>query len=119
MKMYKYFDFRDFDNCTPKCNINQMNEDFMIKLDCAREIAGIPFVLNSAYRTVEWEKAKGRSGTSSHTIGCAADIKCNNSSDRLKIVSALIEIGFKRIGIYNSFIHVDNDPYKTDCIFLG
>lgn len=116
---YKYFDWRDFERCTPRCDERQMNSLFMHMLDRARQKSGIPFILNSAYRTVAWEKAMGRDGSSSHTKGVAVDIKCNNSSDRLKIVSALLNVGFKRIGIYDTFIHVDNDKDKIDCIFLG
>lgn len=116
---YKYFSWIDFEGCTPRCDERQMNPLFMHMLDEARHKAGIPFILNSAYRTVKWEKAMRREGTSSHTKGVAVDIRCNNSSDRLKIVSALLEVGFRRIGIYNTFIHVDDDEDKIGCIFLG
>ena len=116
---YKYFDWRDFERCTPRCNERQMDSLFMHKLDRAREKAGVPFILNSAYRSVKWEKALGRNGTSSHTKGVAVDIRCVTSSDRLKMISALLEVGFTRIGIYNTFIHVDNDKEKISCIFLG
>ena len=116
---YRYFDWRDFQKCTPRCQEEQMDEVFMRMLDKARHIAGIPFILNSAYRNVEWEKAKGRTGTSSHTKGIAVDIACDCSYNRLIIISALLKVGFKRIGIYDTFIHVDNDDKKTQCIWLG
>lgn len=116
---YEYFDWRDFERCTPRCSEETMNEKFMRMLDRARRNAGIPFVLNSAFRSVVWEKAMGRSGTSSHTLGKAVDIRCSNSYERLLIVKALLEVGFKRIGIYETFIHVDSDDLKADCIFLG
>lgn len=116
---YKYFDWRDFERCTPRCSEEQMDDDFMRMLDKAREKAGIPFELNSAYRNVAWERAKGRSGTSSHTKGLAVDIKCLCSYDRFIIVNSLLKVGFKRIGIYESFIHVDSDESKVDCLFLG
>ena len=116
---YKYFDWRDFERCTPRCDEKQMNTLFMHMLDKARDKAGVPFILNSAYRSVKWEKALGRNGTSSHTKGVAVDIHCYDSSNRLKIVKALLDVGFKRIGIYDTFIHVDNDEEKIDCIFLG
>lgn len=115
---YKYFDWRDFERCTPRCSEDQMDVEFMRMLDEAREIAGIPFILNSAYRNEAWEVAKGRTGTSSHTKGVAVDIKCNCSHDRLIIVRSLLMVGFKRIGIYNRFIHVDNDLTKLQCLFL-
>ena len=116
---YRYFKKKDFLNAVPSCSIDDMNLDFMTKLDCARHIAEIPFIINSAYRNLAWEKANGRTGTSSHTKGVAVDIKCNCSYERLIIVSALLDVGFKRIGIYDSFIHVDSDESKIDCLFLG
>ena len=50
---------------------------------------------------------------SSHMKGMAADIKCNDSAKRSVIVKSLLEVGFTRIGIANSFIHVDNDKEKS------
>ena len=85
----------------------------MTMLDEARDLAGIPFVLNSAYRTIAHEKKQGRAGTSSHTTGCAVDIRCNSDSNRWKIVNALIDVGFKRIGIAKTFVHADNSPTHT------
>lgn len=116
---YRYFCESEFMRAVPSCMLDKMNVGFMNKLDTARHIAGCKFVILSAYRNEAWEKAMGRSGTSSHTKGVAVDIRCMHSSDRLLIVSALLKVGFKRIGIYDSFIHVDEDLSKIDCIFLG
>ena len=90
-----------------------MKQGTMDKLDAARESAGIPFVLNSAYRSTEWEKKQGRDGTSSHTKGMAVDIRCNSNANRMKIVRALIEAGFVRIGIGKTFVHADDDASKS------
>lgn len=116
---YRFFDWRDFERCVPRCSEYQMNDAFMYKLDKARQKAGVPFYLNSAFRTVAWEKAKGRSGTSSHTKGIAVDIECNNDSDRLCIIKGLLYAGFTRLGIYETFIHVDSDETKPNCIWYG
>ncbi len=109
---YRYFSQRDFDNCTPPCSIEDMNEDTLAMLDKARDMAGVPFVINSAYRTVEHELSKGRDGTSSHTTGRAVDIRALNGRQRWLVISALIEAGFTRLGIGKGFIHVDNDSEK-------
>ena len=90
-----------------------MNQDFLLKLDEARELAGIPFKINSAFRTVENELANGRDGTSSHTKGLAVDISATNSGTRFKVMSSLIKVGFIRIGIRHDFIHVDMDHEKS------
>ncbi|NDV46269.1 peptidase M15 [Paludibacter sp. 221] len=109
----KYFKEVEFQQLTPSCSLQDMKQSTMSKLDTAREIAGIPFVLTCAYRSVEWDKSKGRSGTGAHTLGQAVDIRCNSDANRWKIVNALIRAGFKRIGIAKSFIHADDSEQHT------
>lgn len=109
----KHFNESEFRRCTPSCSMQDMQQSTMRQLDLARDIAGIPFVLNSAYRSKAWEVKKGRPGTSSHTKGLAVDIRCNTDSNRYKIVTALLAAGFSRIGIGRTYIHADNDLNKT------
>lgn len=116
--MSKYFSPSEFGKCTPPCEITDMQPDFLALLDRVRESAGIPLVLNSAYRTVPYEKSKGRPGTSSHCLGIAVDIRCNTSANRYKIVRAAIKCGVPRIGIGKTFVHLDTDYNKpTNIIF--
>ena len=91
---------------------NNMNKDFLFVLDEAREFAGIPFVINSAYRSPE-HPLSIKNPSSSHIKGLAVDIKATDSVTRFKIVKALIEVGFTRIGIADTFIHVDLDLDKA------
>lgn len=105
-----YFQEKEFNKCTPSCSLQDMNQDFMKRLDNARRIAKIPFVLSSAYRSKEWENSHGRTGTSSHTEGRAVDILCNAPANRFSIINSLLQAGFSRIGIANSYIHVDDSP---------
>ena len=115
---FMYFKNSEFLNCEPVCTIYDMDDVFMEMLDLARLIAGIPFIINSAFRTVKHERERGRSGLSSHTKGKAIDIHCLESDDRMIIVDALIKAGFKRIGISENFIHVDNDSDKHTAMWL-
>lgn len=105
----KYFKEPEFKRCVPSCSLQDMNQQFMTALDALRAQAGIPLVLNCAYRSVQWDKSKGRSGNSAHTRGKAADIRCNASATRMKIVRAALALGFKRIGIGKDYVHVDMD----------
>lgn len=107
--MYRYFTEKEFNACTPSCSICEMDGDFMEMLDKLRDIAGIPIVINCAYRSKEWDLKKGRSGNSAHTKGKAVDIRCIDSSNRYKILQAAIQLGFRRIGIADTFIHLDMD----------
>ena len=89
-----------------------MNKQFLFVLDEAREFAGIPFVINSAYRSPTHPQSI-KNPTSSHIKGLAVDIKATDSTTRFKIIEALLSVGFTRIGIADTFIHVDLDFDKT------
>ena len=90
----------------------KMDVDFLVKLDKAREFAKVPFVINSAYRSPEHEESI-KNPTSSHIKGLAVDIKATDSRTRYKVLNALMHVGFNRIGIADTFIHVDDDKDKS------
>jgi len=90
----------------------KMDTDFLAKLDKAREFAKVPFVINSAYRSPEHAESI-KNPTSSHIKGLAVDIKATDSRTRYKVLNALIHVGFNRIGIADTFIHVDDDKDKS------
>lgn len=85
-----------------------MNESFLMRLDEARECAGIPFIINSAYRSPS-HPLSIKNPTSSHIKGLAVDISATSSRQRGLILDALRAVGFDRIGIAKTFIHVDMD----------
>ena len=114
----KYFKLSEFDSPDLKGSGKNMCSEFLQKIDKAREIAGIPFKINSGYRTLEHNRSLNSKDTSSHIKGCASDIHCNNSVNRSIIVSALIKAGFRRLGIANTFVHVDCDNEKPNAIWL-
>lgn len=111
-----YFQPSEFVRCKPSCSIEQMDGAFLRLLNAAREVAGVPFVLLSAYRSSEWDKMKGRSGTGMHTQGRAVDIKCVDGVSRYLIVRACLQFGLS-VGIYSNFLHIDYRPNKV--IFYG
>ncbi len=114
-----FFKPEEFRRCTPPCEVNDMDSLFLEQLDKARQIAGVPFILNSAYRSRDWELSHGRSGTSSHCDGTAVDIRCTDIYQRMRIVRALLKAGFDRIGIASTYIHVDSSLFRADnCIWL-
>ena len=90
----------------------KMDEDFLAKLDDAREFAGFPFFINSAYRSPDHPESI-KNPTSSHIKGLAVDIRASDSKTRYLIIDALMHVGFNRIGIADTFIHVDDDRNKA------
>ena len=109
----KYFELNDFDSPDEPNSGVYMDRNFLDMLDKAREYAGVAFVINSGYRSKAHNKKVGGVKNSSHRKGCAADIAVISSRRRYKILEGLQKAGFNRIGIGNSFIHVDNDPDKA------
>ena len=115
----KYFKLSEFDSPDEIGSGKKMDKDFLLKLDQARDIAGIPFKINSGYRTQEWNmKVGGRFG-SSHKKGLAADISYNGSRERYLILSSLMQVGITRFGIAKRYLHTDFEKAKDqDVIWL-
>lgn len=113
---YLHFSAVEFEKCVPRCKFYDMDAAFMKKLERCREIAAVPFYLNSAFRSGAWEISHGRNGNSMHTLGRAVDIRCSSNQDRLKIIKAALEVGFVRIGVGPNFIHLD-DSTLNPCIW--
>ncbi len=94
------------------CGKNKINKAFMLRLDSARKLAGIPFKITSGYRC-ETHPLTEDYPQSSHPKGVAADIEVLTSQDRFIILEALLAVGFVRIGIGSDFIHIDYDVDKV------
>jgi uncharacterized protein YcbK (DUF882 family) len=93
--------------CKCGCGRNNMDKDFLKRLDLARDLAGVPFSINSGCRCPEHNNCVG-STSINHVEGKAADIKATDGHTRIKILEGLIKAGFKRIGIHKTFIHADS-----------
>jgi len=89
-----------------------MSDAFIEDLNIARHLANTPFIINSGVRCPAHNKRVGGLPSSSHQLGLAVDIKANDSESRFKIMQGLIQVGFTRIGIHKTFIHVDIDRTK-------
>lgn len=103
VRKYKYFSDKEL------AGLQQSLIDMIV---IAREIAQVPFIL-SGVRTVEQNKKAGGVEDSAHLTGYAVDITVQNDVVRYKILTALLQAGFTRIGVYKGHIHADNDPNKA------
>jgi uncharacterized protein YcbK (DUF882 family) len=111
----RYFKLTEFDSPDAPGSGAKMDKEFLAMIDEARHLAGVPFKINSGYRTQAHHNSLAKKGyktakNSAHLRGFAADIHAPDSRTRYAIVQALIKVGFNRIGVANTFIHVDNDP---------
>tara|TARA_R110000787_G_scaffold245880_2_gene351680 strand:- start:1129 stop:1482 length:354 start_codon:yes stop_codon:yes gene_type:complete len=109
-----YFSFKEFDCPGVKGSGKKMDKDFLLKLDFARELAGIPFKINSGFRTKKHNQIVGGRVGSSHLKGLAADIGYTGSRERYLILHSLLKAGIHRMGIGKTFIHCDMDSTKDE-----
>ncbi len=107
----KYFKIEEF-KCKCGCGRAEMMPQTLEKLDKARELAGVSFKITSGYRCNAHNASVGGESEGAHTRGYAVDIEASTSPTRLSIVSALLQVGFTRLGIAKTFIHVDDDPSR-------
>lgn len=88
--------------------VEGLHEDFVRQLEKARQIAGVPFVITSGFRTPEKNQSiAGAVHDSAHLEGLAVDLSVVNATARFLIAKAAIIAGFTRIGIYSAHIHID------------
>ena len=106
----KFFQPHEFDSPDSKGSGINMKQSTLDKLNVARGIAGIPFHINSGFRTEAHNKKVGGVSDSPHPQGHAADIRTRNGRERWIILNALIKAGFTRIGIGKNYIHADDSP---------
>ena len=115
--------FKDEEFACKCCHKGNIENRLREKLEAARILAGVPFIINSGFRCAKNQAdliARGLSEpTSSHPKGLAVDIKADNSQPRWLIINALIKAHFRRIGLARTFIHTDIDEDKTqDVLWL-
>jgi len=107
-----YTNFKISEFACPCCGENETQHELIEGLDRAVNLAGVPFVISSGYRCEKHNERVGGIASSSHLRGLAADSECLTSKARMKMVKALLDVGFDRIGISSNFIHVDVDRTK-------
>lgn len=76
------------------------------KIDQARHLAGIPFIITSTRRTPEQNLSVGGVTDSAHLKGLAVDLAVPSSNALYLMINACLQVGFKRIVIG---IKIDGD----------
>ena len=104
---YKYFSDEE---------VKGLDSELVSKLDTARGVAGVPFVITSGLRSCAANTAAMGVEASAHLSGKAVDLACSESEPRFKMVQALLASGFLRIGVYDLHIHVDVDMTKPQSV---
>lgn len=99
---------------------NEMQKEFMDKLQELRNRFGKPIIISSGFRSVKHSIEAKKTKGGYHTKGLACDIACwsNNAYDIVKIA---LEVGFTGIGVNQKgngrFIHLDLRPKNEALIY--
>lgn len=113
VKLSNNFKLSEF-ACKDGSDVIFVAPDLVDLLQKIRNHFGKPVVINSAYRTVSYNKQVGGATYSQHLYGTAADIRITGVAP--KEVAAYAETllaGTGGIGIYNNFVHVDVRKEKS------
>jgi len=117
LESIKHFGRSEF-ACSCGCGLgwDHMQPQALKKLELARKYSNVPYVINSSIRCEDYNAKIGGAQTSAHKIGWAFDLEARTSARRARILFGLVKAGFHRIGIYKTFIHVDDDPSKPPMV---
>lgn len=86
---------------------NNMQHEFMEKLQRIRQVYGKSMTVTSGFRSVKHPvEAKKTHSNGEHTQGMCADIYCDNGADRYKLISFALANGITRIGVAKNFLHL-------------
>lgn len=81
------------------------------RLQAIRDYFGAPVIINSAYRTPEYNKKIGGAAKSYHLSGQAFDIAVKGKTPG-EVARCAQELGINGIIRYNTFVHVDSRTNK-------
>ena len=101
----KYFKKEDF-NCQ-ETGDNEIQDEFVHRLDELREACGFPFIVTSGYRSPKHSIEARKSKPGTHAQGIAADIRVSGGAQRRLVVEKALEMGFNGVGVAKTFVHVD------------
>lgn len=106
-KVGKHFSVREF-ACKDGSQIVFIDDYMVSILEILRNKIGKPVIINSGYRTPEWNTKCGGAKYSYHMRGMAADIRVNGISAK-ELADKLNEIVPDECGIivYKNWVHFD------------
>jgi uncharacterized protein YcbK (DUF882 family) len=105
---YQNFSAKEFD-CS-HCGKNEMQADFMLKLQTLRSVYGKPMRITSGYRCPEHPIEAKKAQPGAHASGCACDIGVEGQ-DAHRLLKLAFAAGFTGVGVQQKgsgrFIHLD------------
>jgi len=109
IKIDKNFSLKEFE--CPCCKRVILHSDLLKNLIKLRSLIREPIYINSGYRCKEYNTQVGGVKGSYHLFGMAIDISVKYFTIHDLAIQAEL-VGFKGIGEYSNFLHVDIRPTK-------
>lgn len=97
--------------CKDGADLIIIDVNLVSALQMIREHFKTPLLINSGYRTPEYNSKIGGAKNSFHTKGQAADIRIKNVSPK-SLCAYSESIGLLGIGLYSTFTHIDTRGIK-------
>ena len=93
-------------HCCGRCEISQK---LLTLLQALRDDVGFSLIINSGFRCENHNKKVGGAPNSQHLIGKAVDVstKTLTGEQKHRLLTSVFKNGFKGVGVYSTFIHVD------------
>ena len=112
IKISSHFKLSEFES--PDTKEVMISKELIDKLEILRyKLEGKPLIINSGYRTPEYNDKVGGAQKSKHMEGIAVDIQKVEGYTIDEMAEIAEEVGFTGIGKYSWGIHVDCRPYPA------
>lgn len=111
IQISRNFKLKEF-QCKDGSELVKLDEILLEKLQQLRDRTGKAVQVVSGYRTPEYNRKIGGAPRSQHMEGKAADIKIKGMTPA-EVALLAEQIGFKGIGVYPTFTHVDVRANKS------
>ena len=97
--------------CHCGCGFDDIKDHHVEMLQKVRTEIGGPMIINSGCRCMSHNMDVGGVPHSAHMRGEASDVACMDATNRYILIGAALKVGFNRIGVAKTFVHLDRDPF--------
>jgi zinc D-Ala-D-Ala carboxypeptidase len=119
-KLSEHFSREEF-ACKCGCGFDRISPVLIERLELARGMAGVPFIVNCGCRCGPHNATVGGKPKSAHLQGEAVDLQATDNRSRFLILLGLYAAGFQRLELSKVHIHADvaeGAGYPRDVLIL-